>query len=437
MISDYCFLFGANQGIDTASVERLLRQTDNINELEWFSGFGTDTFGPPGIYFERDNALPASCQEQVIALDGTDSITFDATELFSMYEQIFAEYYVDFERSNVDWTSVAQAAGMVLNNNSTAAELFTAMGSTLEPLADGHNFVQAPQGWSAKTLTKQTLIERLIEESANMNGLPYPIPQDMITQQIVDDVNAYVIGHLQNQWEMVTDYAGSPSDIKSAADGLIRWFENESVGYLYIGSMSGYAENTEDDELLFTQQTLANMESALDLALTDLADVEGLIVDVRTNDGGFDFISLAIASRFTQTEFHAYSKQARNGASRTQLRDVYLAPRSDINYVGPVALLTSTSTVSAAETFTMTMSQLPQVTVIGEASHGALSNVMEWALPNGFQIGLSNEYYLSPEGEWYEGTGIPVDIEVPFYTPQQRDNNVDLGIETAIGLFLE
>jgi C-terminal processing protease CtpA/Prc len=111
--------------------------------------------------------------------------------------------------------------------------------------------------------------------------------------------------------------------------------------------------------------------------------------------------------------------------------DINIAPRSEINYLGPIVVLISASTVSAAETFTMIMDEMPNVTLIGETTHGAFSNVLEWTLPNGFNIGMSNEFYLTPDGVWYEGTGIPVDIEVPFFTREQREQGVDLGIETA------
>ena len=68
---------------------------------------------------------------------------------------------------------------------------------------------------------------------------------------------------------------------------------------------------------------------------------------------------------------------------------------------------------------------------MGEATQGALSDMLERALPNGFSYTLSNEYYLSPEGDWFEGVGIPVDIEVPTFTRAQREAGEDLALEQA------
>jgi C-terminal processing protease CtpA/Prc len=113
---------------------------------------------------------------------------------------------------------------------------------------------------------------------------------------------------------------------------------------------------------------------------------------------------------------------------------VILEPRGSQQYQGPIALLTSATTVSAAETFTLMMSSLPNVTLIGEATQGARSNKLDKLLPNGFEFSLSNEFYYDTSGNWYEGVGIPADIEVPFFTLKQRAGEQDLGLETAYSL---
>lgn len=434
--TDYCFLTLDESELDTTNVERLLRKTDNVDELEWYSGVGTATFGPPGYFFERVSSLPNSCQTDLIDLNDDSSTDYDATDLFAMYSQIFEEYYVDFERNNVNWADTIQSAGGELTSSSSDEQLFAAMANTLAPMADSHNYITTPEGLSHKVFTKPTLIENLIEEYATLNGLAYPIDPQILTQQLVDSINGYIVDSLEYQWDIVTGYAAGPDDISYAADGRIRWFKNEGLGYLFVGSMLGYSEVT-DDELAITTDTLEKLDAILDNALNDLSDVEGLIVDVRTNDGGYDFVSMAIASRFTQSEYHAFSKQARDGNGRTPLKDVYIQPSTRVTYHGSIVLLTSSNTVSAAETFTLSMAQLPNVQLVGEATHGALSNVLEWKLPNGFEIGMSNEYYLSSNGDWFEGQGIPVDVVVPFFTQEQREQQLDLGIETAAHLLLQ
>ncbi len=45
---------------------------------------------------------------------------------------------------------------------------------------------------------------------------------------------------------------------------------------------------------------------------------------------------------------------------------------------------------------------------------------LEKVLPNGFTFTLSNEFYLSTNGEWFEGSGVPAAIDVPFFTQAER-----------------
>lgn len=77
------------------------------------------------------------------------------------------------------------------------------------------------------------------------------------------------------------------------------------------------------------------------------------------------------------------------------------------------------------------MRSLPNVTLVGESTQGALSDPLEKKLPNGFEFSLSNQFYFSPQREWFEHVGIPVDIETSFFSLQERQAGVDAGLETA------
>ncbi len=428
--SDFCFIEGSAGNATTSDIEALVKSTDSPEKIEWYIGFGDQDLAAPGIVYTKTNALSSSCQNG-IDLDITTR-DFDAEETFAIFSQVFEEYYVDFERNNVNWQDIAYQASIDLNTQSDELALFSAMESTLEPLADSHNYIQSPSGYYAKTFTKPTQNVRLVEEYAALNDLPFPIPSELVTQQLVDEINEFVLAHKQNQWDITSSYAESEESITSRANGLVRWFESDGIGYLYIGGMVGYS--TEEQGTVPIE--VENFEESLEAALDAMQHVSGLVIDIRNNDGGLDTISIAAAGHFTDTEFHGYSKQAREGNNRTPLQDVMIKPRGQQRFTGDIVLLTSADTASAAEVFAMTMSQLPHVTVIGERSQGILSNVLEWELPNGFDIGLSNEFYLTPNGQWYEGEGIPVAIEVPFYSIEQRESESDWALETAAQLLL-
>lgn len=435
--SSYCLLDDENTGVSTADIEQNIRLTEHSDKFELFAGYGSEDFSVPGQIYNKVNTLPESCRNNLLKTMGDSGYQQNYEQDLALFHEFFRDYYFDFETKNIDIDVLYQTASQQLSSITTELELLTIMAEMVAPLADTHIQIISPDQDDFYTTTnKQVLPQQLVAEFAQFNGLPFPIPAEMISQDMINELNDYIEQMYDLQWSIIADYAPTPNHIKTAANGLIRWFEYQNIGYLYIGAMTGYADESEDlSDSENAQNALDNLNNALNLALSDLSHTQGLIVDVRTNNGGNDFISLAIASRFVSSEnTHVYSKQARLADHRTDLVDVFISPSNNIQYLSPVVLLTSANTISAAEVFSLSMKQLTNVTLVGEATQGAFSDILSMTLPNGVEIGLSNEFYLSPQGDWFEHTGIPVDIEVPFFSLEQREEEIDLALETAFEL---
>lgn len=75
----------------------------------------------------------------------------------------------------------------------------------------------------------------------------------------------------------------------------------------------------------------------------------------------------------------------------------------------------------------------PAVTVIGEHTSGAFSDILGRQLPNGMLFGLSNEIYRAADGQIYEGLGVPPTIPVPFRLADLAMGK-DVVLETALAL---
>ncbi|MEZ4316743.1 MAG: S41 family peptidase [Myxococcota bacterium] len=161
----------------------------------------------------------------------------------------------------------------------------------------------------------------------------------------------------------------------------------------------------------------ARAAEAMDAVLSDVSRTSGLIVDVRANGGGWDDVSLALAERFAGSAHVAWSKSHRNGPDHddlTDYREIRVGNAVRDAYEGPVMLLTSRGTFSAAETFVLAMRVRDHVTVIGERTSGHFSDLYEGELPNGGSFTYSGDRYLASDGQVYEGSGAPVDLEIPF-----------------------
>ena len=94
--------------------------------------------------------------------------------------------------------------------------------------------------------------------------------------------------------------------------------------------------------------------------------------------------------------------------------DFFVEPRGDLQFTKDIIVLTSGMTASAAENFTLMMMPFPYVTIIGEITSGAFSDVLNRTLPNGWEFGLSNERFFSSEGIDYQKIGITPDIAIPL-----------------------
>ena len=82
------------------------------------------------------------------------------------------------------------------------------------------------------------------------------------------------------------------------------------------------------------------------------------------------------------------------------------------------------------------MRVLPNVTLVGEATMGILSDNLYKDLPNGWEISLSNEIYLDPQGELYEDIGIPPDVEIPVFGKEDLKCLFKEGLTKTIDLLL-
>ena len=178
------------------------------------------------------------------------------------------------------------------------------------------------------------------------------------------------------------------------------------------------------------------IDEAMSQAMHDLAGARAFIVDVRFNQGGMDTIGYAIAGWFTAESRLVSRKRAWLGDAWGSRQDITVTPRPNA-FTGPVVLLLSKNSVSAAETFAIAMDALPNVTSVGTNTYGSLSDTLVRFLPNGWVFSQSNESYESPEGEQYEVTGVPPDVEVAPDPQLDYSENLDKTLARALDLLEE
>ncbi|MDO6720931.1 S41 family peptidase [Psychrosphaera sp. 1_MG-2023] len=422
--SDYCLVEDEDTIDSEADIDEVIYSADS-EHFKLIAGYGTKDFHSPGKEYTKtaNGLMPSSCENGFIAQQGESGYQRDVVRDLDLFFQTFAEYYVSFELTGTDWNAIYNAAAAEVDSDTSDVELFDVLYNAIAALKDSHVSVTSPDIGVASVNNEPVMWEQLLNEYAEQNNLSLPIPAEHSAA-----VNEYIGDNIELYEAIIETYAEDESDIKT--DGVLKWFKNEGVGYLEIGAMVDVAStgNLEDIEA-----DIAAAKSAIESALTDLSDTDALILDVRMNNGGRDVISMAFASYFIESAGTFAQKSVTDQFGVTTVSNYDLTPAAQ-TYTKPTFILTSASTVSAAETFVILLKAQDHIATVGQPTQGALSDILDKTLPNGFMINLSNEKYLTTDGEWYERTGIPVDVQVPHFDLESRELVIDKSIETVLAI---
>ncbi len=353
--------------------------------------------------FDKLMELPATCADQ----DSDPLSSFDALVA------LFSENYAFFEERGIDWEETIKA-GNDLDESSSHEDLMAVVQEMLTPFGDGHVYVfdiDNGQGFLGGSLGDlwQSWASEFEGNPVGENPID---PRGKFTAQTREYVLSKVL----------------QGEGKSDLFDMLHWgFLTEEIGYLDVHAMGTYEAEigiVEADKLV---------HEAMEKVMDDLRGADAIIVDARFNEGGYDTIGYAIASWFNSEARVVSQKQAVFDGGWTELLDIELAAQNDA-YEGPVYLLTSRNTVSAAETFALALRELPQVTLVGTRTYGSLSDSLPRLLPNGWLVSLSNEVYQSPRGEVFEAEGVPPDEEVAYDDELSFEENLDRVLAEALEL---
>jgi hypothetical protein len=337
---------------------------------------------------------------------------------YQVFWETYSEHYPFFALRHLDWVAVDKKFRPQVTLETKPEELFRILSDMIEPLHDAHTRIRAKSiqqrfhGYrpSADPMQKknQARIAEIIETKYVTGGL-----RDFCNKQLQ-------FGLLRSPQE--SSSSASTSNVPAHA-----------IGYLRIHSFDDYSNDRE-----FVKQVDA-LETALDNIFSDSARLTGLVIDVRINGGGSDVFGISIASRLATQDYLAYSKVTRNDIHdpdhRTPPQPVTVHVSQRPSFHGPVVLLTSADSISAAETFTMALlDRQPHVTRVGANTQGVFSDVLGRKLPNGWTFGLPNEIYLTKNGKAFDGPGVPPDIEVPIFPAADLANSRDSALDKALQL---
>jgi hypothetical protein len=153
-----------------------------------------------------------------------------------------------------------------------------------------------------------------------------------------------------------------------------------------------------------------------DGALETFRGAPGIVIDVRSNNGGASANARLVLQRLTdQTRIGGYVRY-RNGPNHddfTAPMATEFSPAGSWQYTKPVLLLVGAGSLSTTEDFSSGMRELPYVTLAGDNTAGASANAAIHSLSNSWSYSVSRWFFTTPDGIVVEGNGIPPHVRVP------------------------
>jgi len=161
-------------------------------------------------------------------------------------------------------------------------------------------------------------------------------------------------------------------------------------------------------------------------ALETLRDTHGLIIDVRSNPGGYFQVMDTIIEQLITVKTPLYKFVLRDDTIEKNLTP------SKHPYKNPVVVLIDVTSMSSSEHFAACLRAIGRATIVGECSPGYLLGANWIKLPNGLSFMHSVLQPVPHDGYIVENNGVKPDLEIGLnrsHLLKGRDNQLEAAVE--------
>lgn len=305
----------------------------------------------------------------------------DPEAIFENLWTTFQQEYAPFEERNVDWELQYSRFRPLVNSASSDEELFEVISDLMETLDDGHVSLTAPgkEIYFANRIRREKIEDGLFDLEVIQNNYLENIRTD-------EDQN-YVYGKIKN----------------------------ENIGYIFFDNVGNNFFQMND-------------------FLNEFENADGLIIDLRHNQGGDFTFAFSEIGRLTDQRRFVFKSKTKNGVGAddfTPWFDWFLDPSGDYLDI-PIVVLTDRYTISAGERAVMAFMTIPNAITLGDTTNGAHGTMIGRELANGWFYSLVPQKVELFDGKTYEGIGLAPDV---YFKNKLEDvvQGKDETLEMAVG----
>ncbi|HUU82550.1 MAG TPA: S41 family peptidase [Phycisphaerae bacterium] len=173
------------------------------------------------------------------------------------------------------------------------------------------------------------------------------------------------------------------------------------------------------------------------------ADADGLIIDVRRNNGGSELVAQVLAGHLSTTAYvYGYHRTKNPGPDHSDFADFTehrLEPAENDPFLKPVACLIGQRNLSSAEWWVLMMSEnLRGITLIGDTTRGSSGSPQEFSLDNGITYYIPSwEAYRVDQTTRIEDVGIDPTPGFAIPAEESYTTDHDFVLERAVDLLTQ
>jgi carboxyl-terminal processing protease len=340
-------------------------------------------------------------------------------ELFDEVWHIVADHYLYPDFGGVDWEVIKEQYRPQALTAMTSEDFYAVLTAMVDELGDWHSRFEDPQ-----TASMQQALSEGKETYAGIGILTLPVPEGLLVTTVFPDSPAAEQGIRRRDIIVAVD--GQPVDLKApkisgaagsnvrlkvySPDGDVRslLLERRAVVARFVPDVS-LVPQTHIGYILIQSFWAQDMADKVEAALQRLLDehnnrLDGLIIDLRGNGGGWRTVLEGLLAQFVQGNVGRFYNQRTTypltitpGALYDQLKAT------------PLVVLIDEDTESYAEIFAAILQAEQRAQIVGSPSAGNTETICAYDLDDGSRLWVAQEGFRLPDGADLEGLGVEPD----------------------------
>lgn len=388
----------------------------------------TETVTPTATATDRPTSTPTSDPALLTPQPTPTLSSFDEIRRAELFDKVWgtvAAHYLYDDFGGVDWPALKDTYRPRALAASSTEEFYATLAAMIDELRDRHSRFENPQ----QAFVQQALATGR-DAYVGVGVLTVPVEGGLLVTTIFRNSPA-AEAQLQRR-DIIVAVDGAPvnaenSGISGPADTEVQLDVRSPDGtarsvtlrrravlaqyvpevYLLPDTRIGYVLI----QSLWAQDMADNTEQALEALLTANGDqLDGLIIDLRSNGGGWRSVLEGLLSTFVAGEVGAWWSQQASYPLTVAAKPLYerLKPL-------PVVVLVDRETESYAEVFAAVLQAQGRAQVVGVNTAGNTETIFAYDLDDASRLWVAQEGFKLPDGSNLEGRGVlpdhPIDVD--------------------------